>query len=142
MIKAQTIDAAVLSRIDPAEIDRIRREVKNLIERNGSLEGLVIEENKPSDGMLFAIVHETPKLAQSADHDKYFWYRCSYCERNKQFKNGKIVFCADRKLRLIGLDCWKNHIEEEAWSREKADWREYQRRTEFENLKEVSCPQR
>jgi hypothetical protein len=140
MVEAQTIDASVLSRIDPAEIACIRREIKNLIERTGSLVGLVIEENKPPDGMLFAIVHETPKLSQIADHDKDFWYRCSYCERNKQFKNGKIVFCADKKLRLIGLNCWKNHIEEEAWSREKADWREFQRRTQFENLRGVIIP--
>lgn len=92
---------------------------------------LPIERMKPPvQNMLFEFVGNTPP-APIRDQ----WYRCSYCERNLQFRAGRIVLCADQLLRLIGEDCWVKHIENATWKAAKQDWAYYQKREAFNAIR-------
>ena len=121
--------------IDVAELSHVRLQIKRHIEANGTLSGLDIEATKPQRGTPFAFAHTTPRLPDEAKHDKSLWYRCSYCEREDQFMDGRMVYCADKRIRLIGLDCWKKHIEEHDWRTADKEWKRHRRRERFEKLR-------
>lgn len=138
--KESEIAQAAWSAIDAAELESLRDGVKTHIDLHSSLSGLNIETMAPPQGMPFQFIHSVPKLPDIAQQDKSLWYPCSYCERNYQFKDGRIVYCADKKLRLIGNDCWKKHIDKDTWNAAREDYSIYQRRKKFDLLKERYIP--
>jgi len=140
LINAHAKNGDIWLPIDPRELEQLRNEIKAHIEKLGSLSGLIIEPFKPPKGMPFQFVHSVPKLPDIAKEDKGLWYRCSYCQRNRQFKTGKIVYCSDKELRLIGDTCWRKHVDLEEWQAAKEDFSIYQRRRQFEDLKERYAP--
>lgn len=120
--------------IDPAQLEAVRERVIRLTHDTNSLDGLEIEPNAPPRGMPFAIVASVPLLPVGQREDRRSWWRCSYCERSMQFVHGKILLGADGCLRLIGDDCWKDHISFLAWGEARDDHAEYQRKVRFRRI--------
>ena len=102
--------------------------------------GLAIEPNRPSAGTPFAFVAPVPALPKHLRHDRDAWHRCSYCETNKRFVDGRIVLCGDGLLRTIGVDCWQHHIEEAEWTAAVEEWGRFRRRERFLAMRDQLFP--
>lgn len=139
-ILLETTSATEYNAISPQELDEIRKNIALLIEHGKPIAELGIEKYAPPIGMPFEFVHSTPKLPDIAKDDRTLWYRCSYCETDRKFMEGRIVICADKKLRLIGLTCWKHHVSEQAWITAGESWKDYERRKKITILKERYVP--
>ena len=126
--------------INVAELAHVRALVRHHLETYRALDGLDIDPSAPPKGIAFAIVTRTPRLQVYSHRDHSNWRRCSYCERERQFADGNIVLCADGKLRLIGDDCWRQHIMEEDWRVAQEEHGLYKRRVRFETMMERYAP--
>lgn len=112
--------------LDVRFVEEIRGRVRQHLEGGGKIRDLEIDPDKPAENLLFALVGRTPPAPTRAA-----WYRCSYCERDRQFKAGTLVYCEDEKLRLIGDDCWKDHFEHEVFVEARRDLQLYHKRQSF-----------
>lgn len=130
----------VVEILDHARLGILRREVRRLFDQGGGLEDLDIDRYDPPEGTTFAIVSPTPKLNGYVRGDNSNWRRCSYCERDRQFVDGYLVYCADNKLRLLGMDCWRQHFDEQDWTAAKEGYRDFDRRERFEQLMQQLRP--
>lgn len=126
--------------LDHDRLNVLRREVRRLFDQGGGLEDLDIDRFDPPEGTTFAIVSPTPKLHGYVRGDNSNWRRCSYCERDRQFVDGYLVYCADDKLRLLGMDCWRRHFDEQDWAAAKEGYRDFDRRERFEQLMQQLRP--
>lgn len=127
--------------IDPIELALVRAQVAAHILATQSLDGLDIAPGRPEVDSKFAFVHLTPKLSvvsKSPEHS--LWRRCSYCETNRKWIDGSIVLCSDHRLRLIGPDCWKNHVDEQDWNAATTEFQQYQRIARFKVAKNLYFP--
>jgi hypothetical protein len=68
------------------------------------------------------------------------WYRRSFCQTDRKFSAGRIVLSSDRLLRLIGDECWEQHLDTDRYGQEAQDWRDYERKQQFNKIRERICP--
>lgn len=119
------------------QLDRegVRARVAAHLATKRPVEELGVERNRPADTKDFAFVGMAPKRSSQQD-----WYRCSFCQRDRQFAAGRIVLSSDSLLRLIGDDCWEKHLDKTRYAEEREDWDAYRRRQEFEKIRERVGP--
>lgn len=126
--------------LDVDKLADVRERVKMHLKAHRSLAGLDIERNAPPEGMRFAFVAETPEPPPSRRQDRESWYRCSYCETDRRFISGRLVYCADGRLRMIGEICWVHHIDDAEWHAADDEWRLFKRRDRFEETRAKLVP--
>lgn len=116
--------------LDASTIDDMRESIRRHFANGGKVSELGVEGFKPESGLSFALIARTPP-APTRDR----WYRCSYCQRNLQFKAGTIVLCEDRCLRLIGDDCWELHFDHALFVEARESLRLFELRKIFGELR-------
>ena len=99
------------------------------------IEELGVERNRPGDCRDFAFVGMAPKRSSQLS-----WYRCSFCQTDRKFSAGRIVLSSDGLLRLIGNDCWNQHLDTNRYGQEAQDWRDYERKQRFNRIRERIGP--
>ncbi|CAM3330191.1 hypothetical protein [Thalassospira profundimaris] len=128
---------AKLSLNKTEELEEVRVHTRHHLQKHKCIDGLSIDAKAPEHGTKFAFIASAPKLVSKSREN---WYRCSYCEVDNKFMDGKIVYCEDKKLRLIGEDCWKRHIADDEWHGAKDEYRQFERKEKFKSLS-VEYPQ-
>lgn len=113
----------------------VRLRVSAHLAEKRAVEELGIAPNRPADLHDFAFVGIAPKRSSQSE-----WYRCSFCETDRKFSSGRIVLSSDNLLRLIGDECWQKHLDRNRYEEEKQDYRNYERRQRFEQLRERLRP--
>lgn len=122
--------------INAVELRRVREKVRNHIKETNAIVGLPIEPNAPPKGTKFAFVANVPPVPKEIRAIHEHWHRCSYCETSQKFAvDGKIVFCGDGKLRIIGPECWDKHFEQNDIELAREEYRDFERRERFSGLK-------
>ncbi|MEO3470926.1 hypothetical protein AAFN86_03590 [Roseomonas sp. CAU 1739] len=113
------------------QVEETRRSLTAHFERGDPVTALSVEPNRPLDVQDFAFVGKTPEQKHRESY-----YRCSFCQTERKFGGGRIVISrSDRRLRLIGDECWETHINRDRFEAEAADYRAYTSRVAFENIK-------
>jgi hypothetical protein len=113
------------------QVEETRRSLTLHFERGDPVAALLVEPNRPLDVQDFAFVGKTPEQKHRESY-----YRCSFCQTERKFGMGRIVISrSDRRLRLIGDECWETHINRDRFEAEAADYRAYTSRVAFENIK-------
>ncbi len=112
--------------IAPQQVDRTRKLYAAHIAALGKAEDFATVGTKPEKGLEFAFIGRTEKRNSPSNY-----YRCSFCQTDRKFSAGNVVLSADGLLRLIGPECWKDHIDPERYQAQEADLRGYELRTRF-----------
>lgn len=115
--------------------EKIRLHVATHLNEKLPVEALGIEPNRPADTHDFAFVGRAPKRQRQTT-----WYRCSFCQTDRKFSAGRIVLSSDQKLRLIGDDCWTHHLDKDRFKVEYDDWKDYERRRQFAEVRDRLHP--
>jgi hypothetical protein len=121
------------SDISYAEREARRSSVKLALETSPTIELLDIEPMRPSEMSDFAFIATTPKQAKKR-------YRCSFCKTDRKFLSGRIVLSSDRKLRLIGPECWEKYFDQRKYNSEIEDYRNYEKIERFKVLRDRLLP--
>jgi hypothetical protein len=113
------------------EAEAVRRRIRAHFDSGGTVAELGPDKWKPQElDKPFALVGGTPP-AKIRDA----WYRCSFCETDLKFKVGSIVLCYDRKLRLIGDECWRDYFNADAWKEARQDYLSHRKRAAFSEVR-------
>ena len=107
-------------------IERFRKLYAAHISAGHTAETFAGERLRPERGLDFAFIGRTPKAKSTSTY-----YRCSFCQTDRKFAAGIVVLSSDGRLRLIGPDCWKEHIDTEQYRAQEADLRDYELRQRF-----------
>lgn len=116
-------------------IRRLRLGVEDFLRAKGRVKDLDIEPNRPASGTPFAFIAVLPTI-----RSQHLWYRCSYCQHERKFGEGRLAFCGDLKLRFVGNKCWRKHIAKEAWTDARDDFRTFKTKQQFDLVRDELGP--
>jgi len=108
------------------DVEHTRKLYAAHIEAGGTAEVFAPEPMRPEKGLDFAFIGRAPKRKSMSSY-----YRCSFCQTDRKFAAGNVVLSADGLLRLIGPDCWREHIDPEQYNAQEADLRDYELQERF-----------